>query len=254
LDKSVAEATETRKSEHAEYVETSAANSAAVDLIAFAKNRLNKFYNPKLYKPPPPRELTEEERVYSNFGGELEPTPAPGGIAGTGISAFIQIKGYAAPPPAPETFGAYSKKSSESGGVLALIDALTNDIKADIQEAEHNETESQEDYEELMADSQKKRAADSKSIVQKQGSKAEADATAENASENLASTNEEAVLNKEYIANLHKSCDFLVENYDFRKQARATEVEALKKAKAVLAGAEYSLIQDAKATPHKFLQ
>merc|ERR1719321_1286318 len=50
LDKSVAEATETRKEEHDDYVETLAANSAAKDLLAFAKNRLNKFYNPKLYK------------------------------------------------------------------------------------------------------------------------------------------------------------------------------------------------------------
>merc|ERR1719199_2016150 len=50
LDKSVAEATETRKAEHDDYVETLAANTAAKDLLEFAKNRLNKFYNPKLYK------------------------------------------------------------------------------------------------------------------------------------------------------------------------------------------------------------
>merc|ERR1719171_2311942 len=48
LDKSVAEATETRKQEHDDYVETLASNTAAKDLLAFAKNRLNKFYNPKL--------------------------------------------------------------------------------------------------------------------------------------------------------------------------------------------------------------
>merc|ERR1719238_1418083 len=45
LDKSVAEATETRKEEHDDYVETLAANTAAKDLLEFAKNRLNKFYN-----------------------------------------------------------------------------------------------------------------------------------------------------------------------------------------------------------------
>merc|ERR1719253_636367 len=39
LDKSVAEATETRKEEHDDYVETLAANSAAKDLLNFAKNR-----------------------------------------------------------------------------------------------------------------------------------------------------------------------------------------------------------------------
>merc|ERR1711962_348054 len=118
LDKSVAEATEQRKAEHAEFVETSTNNQAAVDLIAFAKNRLNKFYNPKLYKPPPPRQLTEEERVYSNFGGEVA-TAAPTGIAGTDIgkATFLQLHHRGAPPPPPETFGPYSKKSGESGGV-----------------------------------------------------------------------------------------------------------------------------------------
>merc|ERR1719223_1035322 len=52
LDKSVAEATEQRKDEHEEFTETMSSNAAAKELLAFAKNRLNKFYNPKLYKPP----------------------------------------------------------------------------------------------------------------------------------------------------------------------------------------------------------
>merc|ERR1719300_379560 len=243
LDKSVVEATEQRKNEHAEYVETSANNQAALDLIAFAKNRLNKFYNPKLYKPPPPRELTEEERVYSNFGGDV-PTAAPGGIAGTGIgqASFLQLR-RGAPPPPPETFGAYSKKSSESGGVMAMIDLLSNDLKKEMTVAEAEEKESQKDYEELMADSQKKRAADTKSITTKEQAKAEADGVAQTASENLDSSNQELYANKEYIADLHKSCDFLIENYDFRKEARATERDALKKAKAVLKGADYSFMQ-----------
>merc|ERR1719326_1838833 len=64
LDKAVAEATEQRKEEHADFVQTSAENSAALQLLEVAKNRLNKFYNPKLYKAPPKRELTEEERLY----------------------------------------------------------------------------------------------------------------------------------------------------------------------------------------------
>merc|ERR1719231_807243 len=56
LDKQVAEATDDRKEEHEENVATLASDNAAKDLIGLAKNRLNKFYNPKLYKPPPKRE------------------------------------------------------------------------------------------------------------------------------------------------------------------------------------------------------
>merc|ERR550532_3450331 len=51
LDKSVAEATEQRKEENAEYKELKQNDSAAKEILLFAKNRLNKFYAPKLYKP-----------------------------------------------------------------------------------------------------------------------------------------------------------------------------------------------------------
>merc|ERR1719335_400175 len=86
LDREVVEATEQRKDEHAEFEEMRAANTAVIGLIEMATNRLNKFYNPKLYKPPPKRELSEEERITLNMGGTLAPTNPPGGIAGTGIS------------------------------------------------------------------------------------------------------------------------------------------------------------------------
>merc|ERR1719217_1896076 len=83
LDKSVAEATEQRKEENEEFQALMASDSAAKEILGFAKNRLNKFYNPKLYKPPPKRELSEEDRATLAAGGTLAPTAAPGGIAGT---------------------------------------------------------------------------------------------------------------------------------------------------------------------------
>merc|ERR1719375_2802345 len=66
LDKSVVEATATRKEEHDDFTMELASNTAAKDILGIAKNRLNKFYNPKLYKPPPKRELTEAERITVN--------------------------------------------------------------------------------------------------------------------------------------------------------------------------------------------
>merc|ERR1719199_763178 len=112
LDKQVAEATAQRKEEHADNTETLANDNTAKELIGFAKNRMNKFYNPKMYKAAPKRELSEEERIAVNMGGTLAPTAAPGGIAGTGVGALMQV----APPPPPETFGAYTKKGEESTG------------------------------------------------------------------------------------------------------------------------------------------
>merc|ERR1719482_2143451 len=71
LDKSVAEATEQRKAENEEFTELIAQDSAAKEVISFAKNRLNKFYNPALYKAPPKREVTEAERITLSMGGTL---------------------------------------------------------------------------------------------------------------------------------------------------------------------------------------
>merc|ERR1712232_37183 len=104
-------------------------DGAAKELLGFAKNRLNKFYNPKLYKAPPKRKLSEEEQITVNMGGALAPTSAPGGIAGTGVTVLASVSEHkVAPPPPPETAAAFSKKSEESGGVIAMIDLMIKDL------------------------------------------------------------------------------------------------------------------------------
>jgi peptidoglycan hydrolase CwlO-like protein len=248
LDKSVAEATETRKEEAAEYTTTKSQNSAAVQLLEVAKNQLNKFYNPTLYKAPPAQEMTEEERIYAASGGTVT-TAAPGGIAGTGVTAFldqlsfVQVKAKLDGPPPPPPMAVEAYKKQDSGGPVALIDRLKNDLKMEMQEDDMEEKQAQKDYEETMAQSAKKRATDSKTIVEKEQQMAEAEAILQKATEAHKSESEELMALKEYIANLHKECDFLLENFDARKTARTNEIEAIKKAKAVLAGADFSLAQ-----------
>merc|ERR1719230_1604742 len=166
LDKAVAEATETRKEESAEYTQTKAQNSAAVQLLEVAKNQLNKFYNPKLYKAPPKRELTEEERLYVASGGVLT-TPPPGGIAGTGISFTQTSMSTRAPPPPPMAIEAYKKQ--DASGPVAMMDKFISDLKLEMQEDDMEEKAAQADYEELMKESAAKRATDAKTIVEKEG-------------------------------------------------------------------------------------
>merc|ERR1719324_956135 len=242
LDKDVTQATEQRKEENTEYVAELAANTAAVELIKFAKNRMNKFYNPKLYKPPPKRELTEEERITLNMGGTLAPTNPPGGIAGTGIGLAQQGHG-AAPPPPPEADFSSGKKSEEAGGVMAMMDGLVKELDTEMTEAELEEKDAQEDYETLMKDSADKRAEDSKSITDKEAAKAEMETQLQAFKDEMSSNNDELTATKEYINTLHVDCDFLLEYYDKRKEARAGEIDAIGKAKAVLSGADYSLVQ-----------
>merc|ERR1712224_423414 len=70
LDKSVAEATVQRKEENEDYTELMAADTAAEQLLEMAKNRLNKFYNPKLYKPPPTTPAPNAEWAHLELGQE----------------------------------------------------------------------------------------------------------------------------------------------------------------------------------------
>lgn len=250
LDKSVTEATEQRKEENEDYTALMASDAAAKELILFAKNRLNKFYNPKLYKAPAKKELTDEDRATLAAGGTLAPTEAPGGIAGTGIG-FVQT--VTAPPPPPEAFEAYSKKSEESNGIIAMLDLLVKDLDKEMTEAEVTEKDAQGDYEVYMKDSSAKRAQDSKTLTDKEGTLASLKSGLEDQKGSLTSTSKELMATNQYIHALHLECDWLIKYYDMRKEARANEIDSLGKAKAVLSGADYSLIQTS-ARARKFLR
>jgi predicted nucleic acid-binding Zn-ribbon protein len=212
LDKSVAEATEQRKEENEDYKSLMAGNAAAKELIGFAKNRLNKFYNPKLYKPP---------------------------------AAMAQIRAHNgdAPPPPPEAVEAYSKKGEESNGIIAMMDALSADLQKEMTEAEATEKDAQGDYEQFMADSANKRAEDSKTLTDKEGALAQLEEMLDSQHSEKSSTEKTLEATNSYIASLHAECDWLVKYFDMRKEARDNEIDALEKAKAVLSGADYGLVQ-----------
>merc|ERR1719199_2242527 len=239
----------------ATFVQMAAENQAATALVEKAKNRLFKVYRPGLYKEEARRELTEEERILVN-SGQPDPRDAEeefmnnggrGGIQNTGIVSpisFAQVRvatnDGVVPPPPPETFGAYQKKEGKSNGVIALMDMMIKDLKTDHSDAEYAEETAQKDYEKLMAASQKSREQMAESITEKESANAEWGEKIETAKTDQASTTDALAKLKELIAGLHAECDFLLENYDARKEARTNEVEGLKNAKAVLSGASFA--------------
>merc|ERR1719432_588196 len=207
LDKAVAEATEQRREEHQDYTELIASNSAAKEVLGFAKNRLNKFYNPSLYVVPPKRELSEEQRITLNFGGTLAPTNPPGGIAGTGITVLSQVSVHAqlkdAPAPPPETFGAYAKKTGHATGVIEMIDILIRSLDKEMTEAETEEKDAQADYEQSMKNSATKRSDDSQAISHKGAAKAAMEGDLESHKEEKGATTKELMATLKYIQSLH---------------------------------------------------
>merc|ERR1719421_2084557 len=94
-----------------------------------------------------------------------------------------------------------------------------------------------------MKDAAEKRASDTKSLADKQKAKAELEAEKEASTEEKAATTKTLMATLEHIQALHAECDWLLQYYTVRKEARAGEVESLKTAKAVLSGADFSLIE-----------
>jgi len=257
LDKALAEATADRKAESAEHKELMASHSAAKQLLLFAKNRLNKFYNPRLHKAPPERDVSEGDGIYESVSGDTA-SADPGGIAGTGITAFTQMSSRSrreAPAPPPETSAAYTKKAEEAGGVIAMMDLLITDLDKEMTQSEVEEKNGQAEYEQLIADSAEKRRQDSKSLADKEIAKASFESSLEESKAEIKSTRKEHRGTVRYLAALHSECDWLQQYYSVRKTARTEEIDALEKAKAVLSGADYSLLQRrVTARTQKFLK
>merc|ERR1719262_263068 len=123
------------------------------------------------------------------------------------------------------------------------MDMMVKEVDKEMTEMEAEEKDAQEDYEKFMADSKDKRATDSKTLSDKSAAKANMEADLQKAQEDKTATAKELAATKQYIASLHGECDWLLQYFDQRKEARDSEIDAMGKAKAVLNGADYSLIQ-----------
>jgi len=227
LDYAVAEATEQRKEEHGEYIEAMQMNEAAIGLVGKAKNRLQKFYNPSMAKAAAASASSASFIQAADFAQVKAHTDA---------DALFDV---APPEPAPETPGGEYKKSEKSAGVMGMMDGIVRDLENDMKDAEYEEKTAQKDYAELMADSQATRQADSKAIVDKTAAKAEAEGKLMDTKEGRAAAAEDVKLVATTIQDLHARCDFIMQNFDMRKEARANEIDSLKNAKAVLSGANF---------------
>merc|ERR1719265_2758481 len=184
--------------------------------------------------------------IYVNSGGadprDAEEAVPKGGIAGTGVTVFVQLHDAtdAAPPPPPDTWGAYQKKDGKSNGVIALMEMLAKELEDGLTESKHEEETAQKDYERLMSESQKTRAQNVESITSDEAAKADLDSKIESTKQEKTAQEAELSNIKQYITQLHATCDFLIENYDLRKAARENEIESLKNAKSVLSGANFA--------------
>merc|ERR1719487_257800 len=106
---------------------------------------------------------------------------------------------------------------------------LVTDLEKENAVAKTAEENAQADYEKAMADAKEQRIADAKTLEDKEAAKGEADDAVQASVDAKTAAGKELQGVKDYIMTLHADCDFVLEYYDTRKQARTDEIDALGK-------------------------
>merc|ERR1712160_47707 len=140
----------------------------------------------------------------------------------------------------------------ESNGVIAMMDLMVKDLDEEMTVSETENTNDQAQYEKTVAEAGDKRRQDSKSITDKEASKADLQSLLEKSDTDKKSATKDLMGTEKYISSLHGECDWLLKYFKVRQEARADEIDALGKAKAVLNGADLSLLQ--RSHVRKFLR
>jgi chromosome segregation ATPase len=129
-------------------------------------------------------------------------------------------------------------KNNKSGGVMGMIQSIIDDAAKMEAEAIRAEEDAQKAYEDFTKETNASIEAKNKDIANKSEVRAQAEADLSEAKETMENTELELTQLANMNAELHKSCDFVMANFDARQTARDAEVEALRQAKAILSGAK----------------
>jgi len=141
-----------------------------------------------------------------------------------------------APPPGFKSY----EKNAASGGVMGMMQSIIDESKAMEAEAIRGEEDAQKAYEEFVTDTNMSIEEKSKDSVNKSEQKAKAESDKVEAETEMEATMGELEQLANEGADLHKSCDFTLKNFDIRQSARDDEIEALKQALAMFSGASFS--------------
>mmetsp|Transcript_37299 Transcript_37299/g.97748 ORF Transcript_37299/g.97748 Transcript_37299/m.97748 type:complete len:375 (+) Transcript_37299:1028-2152(+) len=143
----------------------------------------------------------------------------------------------------PAPLGFKPRQGGASNGVVGLLTKIIGDAKVEMAEALQAEKDAQGDYEAFVKDNNAAIKDKQNSFSDKKDVKAKKQTEFFEEKRNHAKGLAEAEDLSMSLANLHKTCDFLLKNFDIRQEARAQEMEALRQAKALLSGAAKSAVQ-----------
>jgi len=221
--KQMAAASEEREAENKEFQDAVKEQRAAQDVLKKAKARLEAFYKKKA-------------GLLQAKGNDL--------VQAVLGDHFVLYQGGQEPGAAlsakPKGFETYETKGKGMNGVLGLLSSIIKEAETMEKEALAAETDAQASYEEFV-----KGANDSVSklealVASKTQEIAELTADHETAKADRSAALEDAEQLVTTGVDLHKSCDFLVKNFDVRQAGRTQEMDALAEAKSVFSGADFA--------------
>lgn len=196
-------AAENRIAESKEFQQAVAEQRATRAILAKVKGRLNKFYQSQaLLQQTPQEEAYKKTHVVVPHGA---------------------------------TAGEY-KKNAGAGGVITMLDNLITDAMKLETESIKGENDATEQYNTFTADNNAAMGAKESEIVNKSQLKAQAETDHEQAQADLKAALEDLEALHKYNGDVHKSCDFVLKNFDARQTARREEIDALQQASAILSG------------------
>jgi chromosome segregation ATPase len=211
----IAELEDERKESHAAFQESKADDEGAVGILNQAIEALSSFYK-------------------NNKGagmGEIQ-----------GSVNLLQVANLQDPPP-EASFSDAGKSSGESKGIVSILTM----IKEDLQDEIANGVKAEEDTQKAFESARNKAQATVDRLTEKKVNTKASIATNGQSTTDTQEAKDQAAESKEqeehYLEEIKPDCDWMLTNFQARKDTRKQEVDGLNEAIAVLNGAGFALVQ-----------
>ncbi|CEM29776.1 unnamed protein product [Vitrella brassicaformis CCMP3155] len=240
-------ATTQREAERTEFTQNQHDDLDAIALLAGAAETLRGFYEANSLEFA----LVEEGHVRTHAHTatlQLHRSKATTGTMRTNKRRRLQLYGTQkaspnqlerdaaiSPPPVLWT-GPYTGSSGESGGIVAVLNMIKTDLESDLEKAREDETTAESEYQQYMADSDTDIQTLDGERTTAQGTHGELELDASNKMGERSAEQEDLDAVLAYLEEIKPHCDFILDNFDKRLEARRIESDGLKKALAFLNG------------------
>jgi len=150
------------------------------------------------------------------------------------------------PDAAPEAdFASADSSSTQSGGIVGIIEMIKGDLENEIKEAKASEAAASAEYNKQRAAALKTLAALKEKKTSQEMQKADTDEKTEDAQGVKSDTETNVVEKQMELDSIEPNCSWIKGAFDTRRTKRKAEIEGLITAKAVLGGqAPAALLQD----------